>query len=70
MDSSNTVFQLPQHEVSESCYEYLLAELLANAAPTPSSSSSSSSSSPSAERMDGDVVQFKLESLGYDVGYR
>jgi hypothetical protein len=76
MDGGNsTVFNLPtQREVSESCYEYLLAELLAHAAPTaaPSSSSSPSSSGeavPSNEQTEGGV-QFQLESLGYDVGYR
>ena len=47
-----------QNEVNESCYEYLLAEILLHSSP-PSEESSSSS-----------AIHFKLEPLGYDVGYR
>ena len=48
-----------QNEVNESCYEYLLAEILLHSSP-PSDESPSSSG----------AIRFKLEPLGYDVGYR
>ena len=47
------------NEVNESCYEYLLAEILLHSSP-PSEEASSSSG----------AIHFKLEPLGYDVGYR
>jgi hypothetical protein len=54
-------------EVSETVFEYLLAEILAHSAPT---SSSNIAVDASAEKGSNSSPTFKLESLGYDVGYR
>ena len=48
-----------QMEVNESCYEYLLAEILLHSSPQNEDTPSSSG-----------AIRFKLEPLGYDVGYR
>lgn len=55
-------------EVSESVFEYLLAEILAHSS-TPINSNNADDASLS-EKGSSSAPTFKLESLGYDVGYR
>ena len=61
-DSSSSDREVKK-EVSESVFEYLLAEILAHASPT-------QSGNVTAEKGSSSSPTLKLESLGYDVGYR
>jgi hypothetical protein len=61
--------ELPQREVSESAFEYLLSEILAMQLPSLSTNNTTNLSNESNEE-NSNAISSRLDKIGYDVGYR